>query len=369
MHSRLSIWAPLPPGVYLRRPRERLPFPLDEPACRVLAWARHGVWHGVRQLGLGPGDEVLVPAWHHGSEIEALARAGVGARFYDCAPDTAAPDPDELEALLDDSVRALYLTHALGLPQDPARWRAWCDARGLLLIEDAAQAWLAAHDGRPVGSLGDLAFFCLYKTFGLSEGAAMIQASPPAPVGLDRRVGALPLLRRHGMWLAGRSAIVYAASRPLRRPRPYDPVGDFELRDPASAPWAHTPHIVRRISDPAAAGDRRRNFAALGAALGDLVAAPFAELGDGASPFVFPISVRDKPTVLARLREAGIGGLDLWSVPHPSLPVERFPGAARRRATIVGLPVHQELRPSDVERIAAAVRAAGARPADPDVAA
>ena len=363
VHPRLSIWPPLPPDVYLRRPLQRLPFPLEEPDCRVVAWARHAVWHGVRRLGLGAGDEMLVPAWHHGSEIEALARAGVTCRFYDCAPDTAAPDSDELEHLLRPGVRALYLTHALGFPQDIGRWRAWCDARDLLLIEDAAQAWLALHAGQPVGSTGDLAVFCLYKTFGLPEGAAMIQASPPAPVGLDTRLGAVELARRHGMWLAGRSGIAYAASRPLRRPKPYDPVGDFDLRDPESAPWAHTPFVLRRISDPAAAGQRRHNYATLGAALDELVAAPFAHLAPGASPFVFPIAVEAKAGVLARLREHGIVGLDLWSLPHPSLPVERFPGAASRRATIIGLPVHQELRPVDLERIVAAVRIAGARPA------
>lgn len=357
MNPRLGIWPPLPPDVYLRRPLERLPYPLEEPGCRVVAWARHGVWHGVRQLGLGNGDELLVPAWHHGSEIEALLRAGVGCRFYDCAPETLAPDPGELEALLGERVRGLYLTHALGFPQDAGRWREWCDARGLLLVEDAAQAWLASQEGRPVGSAGDLAVFCLYKTFGLPEGAAMIQASPPPPVGLDRRLGALELARRHGLWLAGRSSLAYAASAPLRRPKSYDPARDFELRDPASAPWAHTPFILRRISDPAAASRRRENYAALMAGLGDLVAQPFSELPGGASPFVFPLDVDDKPALLAGLREQGVVGLDLWAVPHPSLPVERFPGAAARRARLVGLPVHQELRRADTERIVTAVRA------------
>ena len=357
MHPRLRIGPPLPPDVYLRRPFAELPYPLEEPDCRLVAWARHGVWHGVRQLGMREGDELLVPAWHHGSEVEALRRAGVGCRFYDCAPGTIGPDPEELEGLLSEQVRGLYLTHALGFPADAARWRAWCDARGLLLIEDAAQAWLASEGGRPVGSIGDLAVFCLYKTFGLPEGAAVIQASPAPPVGLDRRLGALELARRHGMWLAGRSSLAYAASAPLRRPKPYDAARDFDLRDPASAPWAHTPFVLRRISDPAAAGQRRENYALLLDGLGDLVAQPFAELPAGASPFVFPVAVDHKPSALARLREHGIVGLDLWAVPHPSLPVDRFPGAASRRARLVGLPVHQELRQTDLGRVVAAVRA------------
>jgi dTDP-4-amino-4,6-dideoxygalactose transaminase len=352
---RLSIWPPLPPTVYLRRPARSLPFPLEEPGCRVVAWARHGLWHGVRQLGLGEGDQVLVPAWHHGSEVEAFERAGLECVFYD-AGDSLDPDPAQLESLLGPRVRALHLTHALGFPADGRRWREWCDSHGLLLLEDAAQAWLAERNGRPVGSDGHLAVFCLYKTFGLAEGAAMtVAAEPPEPVGLDPRLGVGPLARRHARWIAGRSALAYRAARTLRRQaveQPYDPIRDFELRDPKDAPWRHTNFILRRIADPAAAGQRRENYRVLLAALGDAVLGPYADLPDGASPFAFPLVAPDKEAVTERLRARGIFPLDLWSVPHPSLPAEGFPVAAARRRTVLGLPVHQELRRRDLERIA-----------------
>ena len=66
-----------------------------------------------------------------------------------------------------------------------------------MLIEDAAQAWLATRDGTPVGSHGDLAFFCLYKSVGLPEGAALVMRSPPATASLDRRPGAVELSLIH----------------------------------------------------------------------------------------------------------------------------------------------------------------------------
>ena len=342
--------------MYLRRPSGSLPFPLEEPGCRVVAWARHGLWHGVRQLGLGEGDRVLVPAWHHGSEVEAFERAGLECVFYD-AGDSLDPDPSMLEALLEPRVRALHLTHALGFPADGPRWREWCDARGLFLLEDAAQAWLAERDGRPVGSDGHAAVFCLYKTFGLSEGAAMtVEAEPPEPVGLDPRLGTASLARRHARWIMGRSALAYRAARAIRGRRedqPYDPVRDFELRDPKDAPWRHTNFVLRRIVDPDAARRRRDNYRVLLDGLGAAVLGPFGTLPDGASPFVFPLVTADKAGLTARLRERGIFPLDLWSTPHPSLDADRFPVAAERRAGVLGLPVHQELRRRDLERIVA----------------
>lgn len=159
--------------------------------------------------------------------------------------------------------------------------------------------------------------------------------SPARSVGLDRRPGLVELARRHGVWLAGRSALVYAASAPLRRPRPYDPALDFDLRDPASAPWGHAPFVLRRLADPDAARRRRENYARLLAELAGAVAPGFSQLPDGASPFVY-----------------------VWAVPHPSLQEESFPHAASRRRSIIGLPVHQELRSRDLARIAEAASAA-----------
>ena len=152
MQGWLSVWPPLPPAVHIRPPIPRLPFPLEAPTCRLFGRVPHALHVGVRQLGLGPGDEVLAPAYHHGAEIEALRQAGIVCRWYD-AHGNLEPDEDELDALMSERVRSLYLVHYLGFPQDAARWRRWCDDRGLLLIEDATQAWLSVRDGAS-GRLG-----------------------------------------------------------------------------------------------------------------------------------------------------------------------------------------------------------------------
>lgn len=350
----LTARAPLPPRIWARPPLRHLPFPLGEPGCRLFTRARHGLWQAVRALGLQPGDAVLAPAYHHGSEIEALLRAGLTCRFYE-ATDTLEPDESELERLLTPRTRALHLTHFLGFPQDASRWRKWCDERGLLLMEDAAQAWLATRNGRPVGSDGDLAIYCLYKTFGLPDGGALLTRALPAMAKPRRRSALTALAFEHALWLVSRSHVLSRIARLVHKRRAYVAEKDFALGDPVSAPCTTTLLALPRVADPAAAAKRRRNYRQLLSELADLVPTAFRQLPPGASPLVFPIETDDKPGLLEHLRARGIWAHDHWSVAHPSLP-EGYRGAAALRARVVGLPVHQELRRKDLERVAVAAR-------------
>src|SRR5215212_8259238 len=111
--SQISAWPPLPPGAWLRPPANPLPFPLEEPNFRLYAFARHALWHGVRELGLEPGDEILMPAYSHGSEVEALLRAGLKLSFYGGRGDLS-PDEGELGSLIGPRTRALFVIHYLG---------------------------------------------------------------------------------------------------------------------------------------------------------------------------------------------------------------------------------------------------------------
>lgn len=350
--TRLSVWPPLPRWVFARRRQPELPFPLDDPRCRLFALGRHALWHGVRSAGLGADDEVLVPAYHHGSEVEALVQASLRCRFYEGTADLE-PDPDELDRLATDRTRALLLIHYLGFPQDAPRWRAWCDERGLLLIEDAAQAWLAARDRVPVGSSGDVSIFCLYKTFGLPKGAALV--GPPGtdpPEGRTRQLSPGPLIRRQVSSLRSRSSLLGRLGRPGAPAPSAATEEEFEFGDPHVAPSLGTRSLLPRVAEHGAAARRRENYAFLLGRLGDRVAAPFAELPSGASPFVFPLETRAKGSVLARLAMDGIHAFDLWSLAHPLLQEGIPAGQGGLRDRIVGLPVHQELRPADLARIA-----------------
>jgi dTDP-4-amino-4,6-dideoxygalactose transaminase len=341
--------APIPPTIYAARPGGQRPFPLGEPGWRCFRQARQGLYQGVKALGLGPGDEVLVPAYHHGSEVEALVAAGLVCRFYEIT-DSLAPEPGELEALLGSRTRALHLVHYFGFPQDVPRWRAWCDRRGLLLLEDAAQAWLSSWQGRPVGSFGDLAIFSVYKTFGVPDGGLVVAGQPlprPAEVG---PLGARAILASHLRWLWQRRP--WTASHP-RRPAAggYDPASDFTLGDPGSPPTRCTVALLARAGADRIRERRRSNYRFLLAGLGKAVEPVFSELPEGAVPFLFPIRAADKAALMGRLARHGVAAMDVWSVPHPALAAADFARTGALRRSVLGLPVHQELRRRDLLQV------------------
>jgi dTDP-4-amino-4,6-dideoxygalactose transaminase len=91
--------------------------------------------------------------------------------------------------------------------------------------------------------------------------------------------------------------------------------------------------------------------------LGELRSPAFATMPPESSPLVFPIEVDDKRAMVAQLARRGIMDTRMWTVPHPVMDAAAYPAATTLRERLVGLPMHQELRPADVDRIADAVGA------------
>jgi dTDP-4-amino-4,6-dideoxygalactose transaminase len=366
---RLAIWPTLPPHVHFQKASRFVPFPLDQEGCRIYSRARHAIFNAFRALGLGAGEVVLVPAYHHGSEIEALLQAGLRIRYYEVNA-ALEPDAGELESLLDGEVRVLYLIHYLGFPQDAAYWRAWCDQRGLLLVEDAAQAFLATREGQPVGSLGHMGVFCLYKTYGIPDGGAVISQVPPPPPTRAPQSGLWGTFKRHFNWVAqrrGEIGFLHLQVSPLIRwwkVRRFQPHQEFELQDPATPPAVMTTRLLPRLTDARTASQRRENYRFLLQHLGHLVPPPFNVLPEGASPFAFPVAVDAAPAFLERLRGYGVMGLLFWFNPHPSLPVADFPRSRALREKMLALPVHQELTGAELRQIVAAVQQAQVKQPD-----
>lgn len=278
-------------------------------------------------------------------------RAGITCRFYETPADLV-PDEQELDALLTahPGIKGLFLIHYLGFPQDTARWRRWCDERSLLFIEDAAQAFLATEDGDPVGRRADLAAFCIYKTYGVIDGAAMICRRPPEQPAAKPSLRAAQTVRRNVATLAQSSALLARVRSRVSRTTGYSIDRDFGLGRADSAPARSTSVLLSRALAKDAAAGRRDNYRYLLERLEEFVPRAWRVLPEGASPFCFPVS-GGKQDLFSALGAEGVIALNLWSVPHPSLEVERFPQAGWFRSQVLGLPVHQELRQRHLDRI------------------
>lgn len=345
----LGVTPPLPLDAWVRRPQGTLPYPLA-PGLRIHAQARAGLYAALLRLGLEPGAEALLPAYHHGSEIEAYVRAGIRPRFYDLEPG-ARPDPARIDALASPQTRVVHVTHYLGLPSPIDAWRQLSDERAWRLVEDTAQGWLGQVAGRPLGSTGDVGLFSVYKSVGVPDGGVATLAGDPIEASDRGALGLTAAGRRHLRFLGGRIpgvARLWASSA-----RRYDAAHDMDLGDPGWPAARVTLPLLRRLAGDRVAVRRATAYRRLVAELGEWIPAAWHADPEEASPFALPVQVDDKSRALTTLRAAGIGAVDLWSVPHPALEPAEHPIASRLRDSILLLPVHQELRRRDIERIAA----------------
>ena len=128
-------------------------------------------------LGLGPGDDVIVPAFTFIASAWTATYVGARPVFADIDPAHYCVTADTIRAALTPKTKAIVVVHIFGQPAPMDEILALAAERGLKVIEDCAQAHLAQYRGRPVGLLGDAGTFSFYPTKnlgGCGEGGAVI---------------------------------------------------------------------------------------------------------------------------------------------------------------------------------------------------
>ena len=153
------------------------PFPIGHPRAHYYYFARNGIWHAIDLLGLTPNDEVLMPAYNNGMEVAPFQHRGIPLSFVP-VDQRMALDLRDLEAKITSRTRMVYVIHYLGFPQPIEEIQALCKRRGLLLFEDCALAFGSRVNGRPLGSFGDVAVFCLAKFLPVPNGGVLVLNNP-----------------------------------------------------------------------------------------------------------------------------------------------------------------------------------------------
>lgn len=360
---------------------------LDAGAARLVTSGRIAIGLALREIGVGAGDTVLVPAYHSQSMVPPVLWRGATPVFYRVRPDTA-PDLDDLASRIDGRTRAIMATHYFGFIQDLAPLRALCDARGIALIEDCAHCFIGERDGRPVGAVGDYAIASSMKFLPVYEGGALVSARKPldgvalqsAGAGFEakvlltslensfrwRRLGGvqaalwLPLKFKDALWgaLKRRKSSAAKALAPSSSDSSYS--FDPAWLDKRSSWFART--MLGLVPAARIAALRRRHYEQLDAALGALpgLRALHPALPAGVCPWVYPLLVDDPEPLFARLLAAGVPvvrfGHPLW----PGVDDTICPVSADLSRRVLALPCHQELKEDELAWLIDAVRRAAA---------
>jgi perosamine synthetase len=138
-------------------------------------------------LGIGPGDEVIVPAITFAASANCAAFLGGKPVFVDVEPDTLLINPDLIEAKITGNTKAVVAVDFAGQSCDYDRLQPIVDRHGLILVDDACHAIGGAYKGRPIGSLAKLNTFSFHpvKHVTTGEGGA-ITSDDPALIGRMR---------------------------------------------------------------------------------------------------------------------------------------------------------------------------------------
>ncbi|MFF4095227.1 DegT/DnrJ/EryC1/StrS family aminotransferase [Streptomyces sp. NPDC001834] len=297
-------------------------------------------------LGIGPGDEVIVPSFTFAATANAVRLAGATPVFVDIERDSFCLSPQAAEAAITPRTAAIMPVHLYGHPAAMGAFTALAERHGLAIVEDAAQAHAASLDGTPVGAFGAAACFSFYPTKNMHSLEGGMVTTGDAAVARTLR-----LLRNQGMEQRYANEIV---GFNVRMTDVAAAIGRVQLR-----------------SLPAWTRQRRANAAALDAGLRGVVTPPVAE---GAEHVYHQYTIRigaksgkDRETVSRELLERGIGNAVYYPTPvHRLAPFRTGEKALghtagdlseteRAAAEALSIPVHPMLTPQELDRLTATV--------------
>lgn len=310
-------------------------------------------------LGLTAGDEVLVPAYNCGTEIDALIASGMRVTAYRVGPD-AVIDFDDLVSRRTARTRAIYVIHYFGWEQPTKQLRRWCDDHDLKLIEDCALSLFSGGATGSLGRTGDAAIYSLPKTLGTRHGGLLSV--------IPRQLDAAPVLCHPGkgaMLAELRRALVgqiFAGSIGRRakhaivsRFRSETMAGDDEFPDipknyyfdaANDANRAAHPRLINAVAALAwqeIVRSRRENYLRLAERLKNIDGTHllYPALPDGVCPLSLPLVVSSRDMLVRRLQNAGVESYPWWSGFHKgAINWKMYPDACQLKRSILTVPVY-----------------------------
>jgi dTDP-4-amino-4,6-dideoxygalactose transaminase len=328
-------------------------------------------------LHIGSGDEVIVPAYNCGAEVDPFVWAGAKVVFYKI-DNRAMIDIEDIIRRVTPSTRIIHVTHFFGWPQEISEIAEWCKKRGIFLVEDCAQSLFSKGPDNTIGLIGDAAIYSFVKSLPVPDGGALVfkkniwnasmKFRPLRPRNTIRNC--LPLLKK---WFMQKNKFWqrYEFMRKLlTKSWLNDPKGQRrELRpemlksnrfDEQKMDWSMSrlsKGVLGTTNPFKIVEKRRRNYQYLHNSLLNIPSFNplFDVLPDDVCPLSFPFFVKDRNRWDKALSDKGILVLG-WPGYYPGFNWEEFPEACNLKDNLLTLPVHQNLDIYHMEHIAGCVK-------------
>ena len=318
------------------------------------------------------GDEILVPAYNCGTEIDPFIHYGLSVIFY--RVDRGAKiDFENLLQRVTSNTRVIYVTHYFGWPQDLSHLSEYCKKNHIYLMEDCALSLFSTPKGCSLGLSGDAAIYSFPKTLPVPDGGALTLVSntqlkepffkPPLTKKIIR--GMLPFLKRAVLRLGDKAGIfpylphtLYGFSGNHNKSLPLTTEGlpeipmsyYYDTQIQVMTASVITRYIVKHTDSKQVILQRRQNYLQLLDALsGSKFFKPlFPKLPEGVCPLFFPVIVEDRELLSNQLNMRGIAAIQWWSGFHRDFSWKNFPEAQYLKEHLLALPIHQQLTFEDI---------------------
>jgi dTDP-4-amino-4,6-dideoxygalactose transaminase/acetyltransferase-like isoleucine patch superfamily enzyme len=296
--------------------------------------------------GVGPGDEVITTPFTFFATAGSIVRAGAVPVFVDIDPKTYNIDPEKIEEKITSRTKAIMPVHLFGQSAAMDRIVEIARTKGLMVIEDAAQALGAEYLGRPVGSMGDAGCISFFptKNLGCFGDGGMVVTND------DQIAARVRMLRVHG----------------TRKKYYHELMGINSRLDAIQAALLHVklPHfaewIERRQDNAKLYGDL---FKASGLAISGFVETPYHLPGALHTYNQYTIAARKRDELRDYLKQRGIGTTIYYPLPLHLQPVFKdmghkagdFPHAEQAAVTVLSLPIFPELTEEEARLVVGAI--------------
>lgn len=286
-------------------------------------------------LGIGSGDEVIVPSFTFAATANSVQLTGATAVFADIELDYFSLDESAVEAAITPRTKAIMPVHLYGHPANLAALNELADRHGLLLVEDAAQAHAATAFNRPVGAWGAAATFSFYPTKNMTSGEGGMITTDSTATARQLR-----LLRNQGMEVRYSNEVFGFNTR---------------MTDIHAAIGR-----VQLSKLPEWTAKRQANAAFLSANVAGVITPATAPWATHVfHQYTIRIVDHDRDRFAEELAQRGIGSGVYYPTPVHRLPsfghTNELPATELAAEQVLSLPIHPSLTDADLELIVSAV--------------